>query len=218
MRKALIIEPHSDDAMLGMGGFMERFRETYDFHSVLVTASTLKLNQVGEISREVRLAEYMSYCAYYHINWLHEEFEPMDAEGHLYENEMYELVGKIEQVVKYLQPDLIFAAAPSFHHDHRTIFNAMNAVIRPSGICPDVSLMTYENSVDRTYRSDPDVYVKLSADAIEEKVSAFAHLFPSQDRLGSYVSQQYIRQLASYRGLEIAADYAEAFTNIRGVI
>ena len=54
-KKVLIIEPHSDDGVIAIGGFLEKYREEYDYYFCLLTASDLNMHHVGKVWMNISL-------------------------------------------------------------------------------------------------------------------------------------------------------------------
>ena len=63
--KVLLIEAHSDDSAISTAGFLEKFREKYDYHFVLSACSDIDLHHKGLITRDERLKEYEAYVKHF---------------------------------------------------------------------------------------------------------------------------------------------------------
>jgi LmbE family N-acetylglucosaminyl deacetylase len=213
--KILIIEPHSDDSFIAAGGFLIKNKDNYDFNFCLVVASDLKLHH-KEVTKEERLNEYQAFVDYIGGKWDRTEL-PLDYESRLDMVSRSKLVGLIESKILEIKPDIIMTMGPSFHHDHTIVFEAVIAATRPTfNYAPKCIWVmenpTYVHKLRKSEIDDPNVYVELTEEMINEKERAFNNIFVSQIRPdGNYLSNQGMRNWARYRGIEARCEYAEAF-------
>lgn len=214
-QKILVIEPHSDDSFIAAGGFFIKNKDIYDFNFCLVVASDLKLHH-GMATKEQRINEYQEFVDYVGGKWERTEL-PLDKESQLDTVSRSYLVKLIEQQILNIRPDIVMTMGPSFHHDHTIVYEAVIAATRPTfNYVPKcVWVMenpTYVHRLHPTVAQDPNVYVELEEDVINEKEKAFNSIFVSQIRPdGNYLSNQGMRNWAKYRGIEARCEYAEAF-------
>ncbi len=226
-KKVLIIEPHSDDGVIAIGGFLEKYREEYDYYFCLLTASDLNMHHVGKVSRQQRLDEYQSYVDYYDGKWFRgtqEDPLPLDQEACLDTFPRKKLVKSIEQSIQECEPNIIMVQGPSFHHDHTAVYEATIAATRPTArFCPDtiyvVENPTYVHAIDPSSTFVPDTYVSLTEEQLQLKLDCFRNCFPSQIREESNcLSEEGIRSWARYRGLEARTEFAEALNTYLHII
>ncbi len=224
--KTMIIEPHSDDGLISLGGYLESNKNNEDFYFCLVLASDVDFRHQGTVSREVRLQEYESYVTHYQGHWIRNVGEvklPLDKEARLDTFPMAELVFAIESVLKEVQPDKLFVTGPSVHHDHRLVFEAVMAALRPtSRISPKEVYVTenptYVNGDPSSRFNSPDTYFALSEEQMDAKIDVLQQCFPTQVRTSGALSPDGLLRWARYRGLEAQVDLAEAVTTLRRVI
>lgn len=214
-QKILVIEPHSDDSFIAAGGFFIKNKNNYDFNFCLVVASDLNMHH-RDVTKEERLEEYQNFVNYVGGKW-HKTELPLDAESKLDTISRSKLVRLIEQQILDIKPDIIMAMGPSFHHDHTIVYEAVIAATRPTFtyVPKCIWIMenpTYIHKIRKSELDDPNVYVELTEDIINEKEKAFNSIFVSQVRPdGNYLSNQGMRNWAKYRGIEARCEYAEAF-------
>lgn len=214
-QKILVIEPHSDDSFIAAGGFFIKNKDNYDFNFCLVAASDLRMHH-GIATKEQRLTEYQNFVDFIGGNWKRDEL-PLDYESRLDTVSRAKLVRLIEQKILNIKPDIIMMVGPSFHHDHTIVYEAVIAATRPTFNYVPKCIWIMENPtyVHKPYQTqfdNPNVYVELSEDIVNEKEKAFNNLFVSQIRPdGNYLSNQGMRNWARYRGIEARCEYAEAF-------
>lgn len=216
-KKVLVIEAHSDDGAISVSGFLDKYRDIYEYHFLLVAASSMTLRHSGFLSREKRLSEYEAYVNYFNGIWHKNGNIPVDADGKLDTFPRYQLVSLIEEIILAVKPSILISQGPSFHHDHRAVYEAVVAATRPTfGHCPDeIYIMenpTYVHSLGPQTDFEPTLYVSLTATQIQKKVDLYRRCFPSQIREGkNYLSEEGIKSWARYRGIEARCEYAEAF-------
>lgn len=216
-KKILIIEAHSDDSCISIGGFLERFKQEYEYHFFLTAVSSVKLHHTGLVSREDRIKEYENFINAFNGIWHQGEGIPFDFDSTLDTVARRDIVTAIEQAISTVQPHILICQGPSFHHDHTIVYEATIAATRPTArFCPqEIYVMenpTYVHSIGPSTDFKPDFYCQLTEDEIEQKLERFKKCFPSQIRNGkkNYLSVEGIRSLARYRGIEAGCEYAEA--------
>lgn len=216
-KKVLIVEAHSDDSCISIGGFLEKFKDDYEYHFFLTAVSTVKLHHTGVVSRTDRIKEYENFISDFKGIWHYNGEAPFDFDSRLDKVPRREIVSVIEDVIGKVQPDMLIFQGPSFHHDHTIVYEATVAATRPTArFCPpEMYVMenpTYVHSIGPSTDFKPNLYCKLTPDEIQQKLDRFRICFPSQIRDGdkNYLSLEGIRSLARYRGIEAGCEFAEA--------
>lgn len=140
---------------------------------------------------------------------------PLDYESKLDLFPRADLVARIENVINEVDPELLMAMGPSFHHDHTVVYEAIIAATRPTVKRSLRQIMLMENA---TYSHElysykqPTCYVQLTEEQLNEKIAIFSEIFPSQARTSvNMLSASGIQRWAAYRGIEARCEYAEAF-------
>ena len=221
-KHCLIIEPHSDDGAISVGGFLEKYRETYEYSFLLAVASDLELKHSSFLTRKQRLDEFETYVSHFNGKWLKPEFNdlslPLDSDSLLDMFPRKNLVALIEMAIEQARPDVLMVTGPSFHHDHTAVYEATIASLRPTAtfLPNEVYILenpTYVHSGNPINRFTPDTYISLNEVEIEKKIENFKKFFPSQVRKESnYLSPEGLKSWARYRGIESRTTYAEALT------
>lgn len=219
-KKLLIIEPHSDDGMIAAGALCKELSKDYEISFCLVTASSLNLS-MGYVTREQRMAEFEKYVSLYNGYWLRTEIEgeslPLDDECRLDQIPRAKLVQFIEKTILISKPDILLTTGPSFHHDHTAVYESVIAATRPTARFMPKTILISENPTyiheGHVYlTSRPNFYFPITNEAMEWKIKKFEEIFASQIRPDeNYLSSKGIKRWASYRGLEVRCEYAEAF-------
>lgn len=214
MARVLIIEPHSDDSCIGIGGYLLKFAKTHEYSFLLMCASDIEFLHAGEISRGQRIAEYRDY-----VTRVGGEIapgsEPLDAEGKLDLVSRSQLVGMVERAIAASEPEIVVAQGPSFHHDHVATYEAVIAATRPTKPLSIRQMLIMENPtyVHSPYPNQahrPNFFVELDEILVDKKIELFRECFPSQVRDDpNCLSPSGIKAWARYRGIEARCDYAE---------
>jgi LmbE family N-acetylglucosaminyl deacetylase len=226
-RRLLIIEPHSDDGVISAGGFMEKFRDRYEYHFLLVVASELPLYHNQTQTREQRLTEFARYVEHFQGVWHRDTSEksslPLDMDARLDMYPRRDLVAHIEVVINKVRPQVLMCTGPSFHHDHTAVYESVIAATRPTARYFPEEFYVLENPTyvhsNPMNKFVPDTYVSLSESELQKKLDCFTACFPSQARTGdNALSVEGIRSWARYRGIEARTTYAEAFQTFSRII
>jgi LmbE family N-acetylglucosaminyl deacetylase len=223
-KKVLIVEAHSDDSAISIGGFLDKFSVQCEYHFALVVCSDIKLHHSGLLTRDERLEEYRQYVEHFHGHWHLETPLPLDADACLDTIPKRKIVAHIETIIGIVKPDVLICQGPSFHHDHTIVYESVIAATRPTArhlpdeiyICENP---TYVHSLGVQTDFKPDFYVNLTEEQLNRKLECFRIYFPSQIRDdNNALSEDGIRAWSRYRGIEARCKYAEAMhTYIRVV-
>ena len=222
--KVLIIEAHSDDSAISIAGFLEKYRDMYEYHFLLTAASSMHLHHYGFLTREQRLEEYARYVEFFGGIWHKNEELPIDAESNLDTIPRKKIVALLEKVIFDVKPKILICQGPSFHHDHSIVYESMIASTRPTArFYPDeIYIMenpTYVHSIGPQTDFKPDLYVSLSKEDMLKKVDCYRNYFPTQMREDkNLLSENGITSWARYRGIEARCDYAEALRTYSRII
>lgn len=223
-KRLLVIEAHSDDSAISALGFLEKFRDEYEYHFLLTTVSDMKLHHCGDISRDARMEEYANYMEHLGAKWWQVDGLPFDCDARLDTIPKANIVAAYEKVIEQVQPDVLLCQGPSFHHDHTIVYEATIAATRPTArfFPKHIYVMenpTYVHSLGPATDFQPNLYCILDEEQMENKLEQFSRLFPSQIRTDiNYLSPEGIKAWARYRGIECRSLYAEAFSIYTQVI
>ena len=200
----MVMAPHPDDEIIGVGGLVSR---------ALRAESQVSL-VIGSWRDEGRLQEAIDAGALLgEANVIGLYREPVD--------QMPEraLVARIEDLLNEHRPSLFLIPENAVHPEHRAWFRAAVAATRPSGGTGrwrPQHVWCWESPADQWGGPiHATTFVEIAAADLEAKLSALqAHR--SQARSApSERSPQAIVALASLRGAQCGASYAEAFRVLR---
>ena len=217
----LVVAPHPDDEVLGVGGTIARLTDAgREVHVAVVTRGKpprFPQEQVDMIAAEARKSHDLLGVTQTH--WL--EFPAAE----LTELPHSALNAGLGRLVSELAPDLIFAPHPGdIHMDHQLSFLSTLVASRPHQSDYPATIMAYETLSETNWNAPyltpafvPNVFVDIS-DTLERKLDAFA-LFASQVKQAPHErSVESLRALATLRGATVHRAAAEGFVLVRSVL
>ena len=221
MDKILVIAPHADDEILGVGGTIARYiSEGNQVYICIVTHGEPPLFSdeiVSKIRKETIEAHRMlGITKTYFL-----EFPAVMLE----QVPRYQLNGKIMEVVQQVEPDIVYIPhVGDMQKDHQLVNEAAMVAIRPKYAHKVKKVYSYEtlsetewNIPNVTNAFIPTVYMDIS-EYLETKKDALTYFesqvssFPNPRSLGA------VEALAKYRGSTVGVMAAEAFTLIREIV
>lgn len=218
--RVLIIAPHPDDEIIGVGGTIaKRSKAGDEVYVCIVTRGVTPLfpkEQVKQVQAECREADVMLGV---------KETIFLDFPAVMLETiPRYEFNGKISEVVQKIKPDEVYIPhRGDMQIDHQMVADAVMVAVRPRGETYPKRVYAYEtlsetgwNIPNTVNEFIPTVYeditethnMKLEAMSIFKSQLA---QFPSARSIGA------IEALAKFRGATVSVEAAEAFSLIREV-
>jgi len=207
-RRILILAPHTDDAELGCGGTIARAVD--ESHEVFVAAYSIAEESLPDGVPETQLLK---------------EFETSMARLGVREDRTFvqrfrvrrfsehrqEILDDLVRLRSSIKPDLIFAPSTyDVHQDHMVVSAEAIRAFKHS------TIWGYELPWNHL-ESHLSGFVTLSKAHIGTKWAAL-EAYATQTELGRrYFTREVIFSLATVRGVQIGAEYAEAFEVIRHV-
>lgn len=214
----LVIAPHPDDEVLGVGGTMARLAAAgVPVHVAIVTAG--RAPRFSEAQRDTVRAEAAAAHAALGVTQTHYLDCPAAELGDF---PHADLNGAIGDLVRALDPGTIFAPHPGdIHLDHQLTFLSSLVAARPHQAGYPRRIFAYETLSETNWNAPyltpaflPNLFVDISA-TLERKLEAFG-LFASQQRAAPHErSLTALRALATLRGATIHRPAAEGFVTIR---
>lgn len=214
----IVIAPHPDDEVLGVGGTILRYKAEGAKVAWLIVAginsdagwSNEKIKQrADEIKRVTKLFKFDSV---FELNFPTTQLDRVP---------MSDLVGAISDVFKAFEPEEVFVPHPSdIHTDHRVVFDAVASCTKWFRYPFVKRVLAYETlsetdfglGVSQAFR--PNVFINIEP-YLEHKLRAM-DIYSSE--LGNFPfprSHEAIRALATIRGAASGFKAAEAFELLR---
>lgn len=219
-KKVLIIAPHCDDEMYGMGGtILKMIDDGVQVNCMIGSVGDVNFEHNGMVKRDTRIEEFESIAKSMGFKGFIAK-SGFDKESKLDSIDIVDMVTEIDVLLNTIQPDTVFVAGPSFHQDHEVVYKAAIAALRPTRAFYVKNVILFENP---TYmwnldwrKFNPNMYLEIN---IERKVEEFKRCYCSQERENemNMLSIGKIKDWARYRGMECNVGYAEAFTIVRHI-
>jgi len=219
-KKVLIISPHMDDEVLGVGGTICRHVQNGDHVTVIIVANRAYNHKYDRASIESEMAA--SKAAQLILGYQKLLF--LDLPDEQLDHKVIELITPIEENVKAIKPDIVYIPHRGDNNqDHRAVFEAVRVVLRPfSNFAPEM-IRSYEvpSSTDISpgvseWPFIPTCYINIS-DWLDKKIEAM-NCYDKESRSFPHPrSPEAIKAFSMKRGSEISLNAAEAFMIIREI-
>ena len=220
MKRILVIAPHDDDEILGVGGVMARnIAEGNEVYVCVVTRGEEPLftkELVDKLRAETLAAhKFLGITKTYFL-----EYPAVMLEG----VPRYKLNQSIMDVVSEVEPDEVYIPhAGDMQKDHQLVNEAVMVAVRPkythkiSAVYAYETLSETEWNIPNTVNAFiPNVYVDIGS-YIETKKKALAYFATQVSDFPDPRSLEAVEALAKYRGSTVKANAAEAFALIREI-
>jgi LmbE family N-acetylglucosaminyl deacetylase len=221
MKKILVVAPHMDDEVLGVGGTICKHIETGDEVRIIIVAN----RAYGHLydpevikNEESNCLKACSTLGVEKVSFLRLNDEQLDEK-------LINVISAIENNLSDYLPDVVYIPySGDINQDHKAVYSACLVVFRVIGKYCAKTLLCYEapSSTDANQtmpheRFSPNYYVdiekyfdkKISAiQAYEKEIRTFPH--PR--------SAEGLKVYSQKRGMEVGMNCAEAFVLLRNVI
>ena len=202
--KVLIVAPHADDEVLGVGGTITKHIERGDIVDVVVVCDREGMNH--QINQCMSARDILGYRD---IHWLHLQDEHLDIS-------IRSIIKPLEEVYKKLKPDIFYTChGGDVNIDHQAVFKASVVVCRPLQDNPPARFISYEvmssTEQGRIEPFVPNYYNTLTLKQVERKMQALEAYTDELRPLPNPRNKDGIYRCATKRGMECNSDYAEAF-------
>lgn len=221
MSKVLVFAPHPDDEILGCGGTMIKHIEAGDEVYVCIATkgcmplfSTESVNKTRSEALECHKSIGVKKTFF------------LDFPAAMMEKvERYEMNGKILDVIKEVQPDIVFIPHwGDMQKDHQMVADACMVALRPKYEPKVKTIFSYETMSETAWNAPnvqnefiPTVFVDIS-NTLKKKIKALS-VFKSQlSEFPDARSLEAVEALAKYRGALMHFEAAEAFMLIRQLL
>jgi N-acetylglucosamine malate deacetylase 1 len=218
-KKIVVIAPHPDDEVLGLGATISRFTAMNIEVSILVVSGHLPPLYNKNSFNTAKIEAEKAFKIMNVSSW---QFLEIPATT-VHQVPVAELNGKINAFLKLHTPDWVFLPFPDRHIDHRTIFDASVVNCRPTNINFPKVVLAYETLSETHWNVPgiepafiPDVFIDTS-NYMKQKEKAL-NCYNSQIDGNASRSVEACMALAKFRGSQNGCDYAEAFKVVRIVL
>jgi LmbE family N-acetylglucosaminyl deacetylase len=207
-KTVLVLAAHTDDGELGCGGAIARFiEEGKDVYYVAFSSCEESIPQ--EFPKDILRTECVR--AVKKLGIKPENLIVLNYNVRYFERDRQEILEEMVNLNKKIKPDLVFLPVNNdLHQDH--------LVISAEGLraFKKVKVLGYEQ-VWNNLKFLPTFVIFLEKKHIDKKIAAIKE-YKSQYFRSNYINEEFIRALATVRGVPVNAKYAESFEVYRWVI
>jgi N-acetylglucosamine malate deacetylase 1 len=205
--KVLVLAPHTDDGELGCGGSIAKMiKEGKEVYYVAFSICTRSLPP--ELAPDTLAIEVKKATAILGIKPDH--LILFDFDVRRFKEFRQDILEEMVKIKAKVNPDLVFVPSPTdIHQDHQVISEEGLRAFK------NTSILGYElpwNNIAFNTRC----FMKLEEEDIQTKLKALIEYKSQAHR--TYLNEEFIRGLATTRGVQISTKYAEAFEMIRWVM
>ncbi len=206
-KRILVLAPHTDDGELGCGGSIAKFvEEGAEVHYVAFSICTRSLPAhlaPDTLEKEVKVATKI-------LGVPSENLILYDFDVRRFKEFRQDILEELVKIKTRIEPDLVFMPTLSdIHQDHQVISEEGLRAFK------NTSILAYELPWNNlTFNTSS--FIRLETTHIETKIEAL-NAYDSQKHR-SYLNANFIKSLATIRGVQINTKLAEAFEVIRWVI
>lgn len=203
----LVLAPHTDDGELGCGATISKLIENNN-NVYYVAFSACRQSVLKDFPEDILETEVKAATKILGIK--PENLLLYDFQVRTFNYHRQEILDKLIELKKEINPNIIFIPSVNdLHQDHSTI---ANEAIRAFKHCTILSYEVPWNNVS-FYTG---CFVRLEEQHVNKKVKAIFE-YKSQAHRG-YINEEFIRSLATVRGVQIGVKYAETFDVVRLVL
>lgn len=205
--KVLVLAPHTDDGEFGCGGAINKLIN--EGHEVYYVAfSACQQSVLKEFPSDILITEVKAATKILGIK--KENLILFDYDVRTFNYRRQEILEDLIKLRATIKPDIVFIPSINdIHQDHKTI---AEEGLRAFKFC---TLLSYEMPWNNITFTTSNFYI-LNEENIKMKVEALKQYQSQAHR--PYASENFIKSLATTRGVQIGTKYAETFEVLRYIV
>ncbi len=219
MIKTLIISPHLDDEVLGVGGTIAKLVDEGHEVSVIFTAYRKYKNKINKknIEKDQKKAKKAQSILGYKKSFF------LDLEDESLHKNFNLLLSKLEKQVSKINPDNLYCCYfEDNNQDHRTVYDVARIIFRWSSGIKNVYLYETPSSteVSPSFQSKdfvPNFFVNIS-NYLDKKIEAMKCYDNQLKEFPNARSIEGIKIYSKFRGMACGLNHAEAFMILRKIM
>lgn len=220
-KKILVVAAHPDDEILGVGGTVVKHIQNGDTvfalilgEGIMSRASAKKKEMESLHENALQAGKIIGFKKVSFSNFPDNSFDTVS---------LLKIVQEVEKNMAEIKPDIMYT-----HHeydlniDHRLAFEAVLTACRPCNEnCPS-EIYTFETLSSTEWQSKgnkqfkPNFYVNVEG-TVEQKIKALREYKTEMRAYPHSRSEEGVKILAQYRGLEANLKFVEAFCLVRRI-
>jgi LmbE family N-acetylglucosaminyl deacetylase len=219
--KSLVVAPHPDDEVLGVGGtLLRRKAEGAKIGWLIMTRISVEAGwspeEVLKRQEEItQITEFFGFDSVFELNYTTTQLDQIP---------LSELIIEVSGVIESFTPDEIFIPHPSdIHSDHRITFDSVASSTKWFRSPSIKRVLAYETLSETDFglgpsrRFQPNVFVNIEGH-LENKLRAMSIYSSEVGEFPFPRSNQAISALATLRGASSGFKQAESFELLREII
>lgn len=217
--KIVVISPHLDDEVLGLGGTISKLsKEGHEIYVIFAAYrkynNRINKKKIDLDKKKARKAKKI--LGYKKAIFLNLEDEALHMNFDI-------LLSKLEKEINKIKPSHLFCCfSEDNNQDHRTVYDVARIIFRWTSGIENVYLYETPSSTEMSpsYQSNlfvPNLYIDIG-NSINNKVSALRCYDNELKKFPHARSIDGIKTYAKFRGMSCGLDYAEAFMLLRYII
>ena len=208
VKKVLVLAPHTDDGEFGCGGTICKLIEE-GIEVFYVAFSSCEESVPEGFPKDVLITEVKEATG--HLGIKPENLRVLNYQVRMFPYKRQEILEDLIVLRKEIDPDLVLIPSlEDVHQDHMTIANEAVRAFKNRNI------YSYELPWNN-FRFSMDCFIVLEEKHINKKLEALRK-YKSQAAIRSYVSEEFLKGLASVRGTQVGRNYAEVFEIKRQIL
>jgi LmbE family N-acetylglucosaminyl deacetylase len=205
--RILVLAPHTDDGELGLGGSIAKYcaegKEVFYAAFSTCRRSLPAGFEPDALEKEMREATKV-------LGVKEQNIIVFDFDVRVFKEVRQEILEELVKLKKQINPDMVFVPSPNdIHQDHQVISEEGLRAFKQTTVLGYE--MPWNNLAFQT-----SCFIRLQEEHVEKKVRALEKYKSQLHR--DYLNENFIRSLATTRGVQIGVKYAEAFEIIRLVL
>ena len=206
-KQVLVLAPHTDDGEFGCGATINKLiNEGHDVHYAAFSACQQSV--LPQFPSDILITEVKAATKTLGIKPEHLYLFDYDVRTFNYRRQ--EILDDLIKLRTKIKPDIIFMPSLNdLHQDHKTIADES---LRAFKFC---TIFCYEMPWNNITFSTSTFFI-LNEENISTKVAALKQYESQKHR--TYANENFIRSLATTRGVQIGEEYAETFEVLRFIV
>ncbi len=194
----LVLAPHTDDGELGCGATIAKYVGLGKKVTYIAFSTCSQSLPAGSAANSLELECKKATAALGVSETIFFDFEVRQLLS-----KRQEILDELLKISRSIQPDTVFLPAQNdVHQDHQAVYaEGMRAF-------KNANILGYELPWNNT-RFQPAYFEIIKDDHLQKKLSALKEYKTQEAR--SYMNPDFIRSLATVRGIQCGRKYAEAF-------
>jgi N-acetylglucosamine malate deacetylase 1 len=217
-KRVLVVAPHPDDEVLGVGGTIAKYSAQGDEVFVLMVSGHLPPLYSREAYEETVSEAYSAFSV---LGVKRSEFLEIPATM-IGDQPLHEVNGRISKVVSDFNPHIVLCPYPDRHVDHRLVFDSVMVATRPVGVGRDIEIVAAYETLSETHWNAPHIepnftpnWVVDISGYIDTKLAALKCYKSQISAFPGPRSIEAVEALAKFRGTQAGFGHGEGFHIVR---